>query len=208
MSAFHAMEGSTTGKETVIIPCFHPGFLGHAGILKEKATRLLIMISGIAWKAVTSAIVIHRENILLPRKDKCESIIKEVESKLDPSHKFGAAFARAKAEYLDVVRAWHQGKLTRQKAEDIPKPPRGILRAKSARLGKSRTDRNAETVGGDMGGWEVLLQEQTVLGPKSDNKRHSLSWLEDDGQKWSIGPVILPENVLPITQNDKRFIFL
>lgn len=197
-----------TGDETVIIPCFHPGYQGHTGILKEKVQQLFKMVSAIGWYTITSVIRIHRDNPSSTRSDLCMKLFNEVRSKLSSDDTFGSMFEMAKKEYLIALKAYRQGELVRRNAVDLPKPPKGILARKTDFIRRARTSTINQMGSEGIGGYEVIIQEQTVAGPKGDNVRHSLSWAEEDAAKWTLGPIILPEHVVSAIADDKRFIFL
>jgi hypothetical protein len=196
------------GHEFVLIPCCHPGLLGHVGILKEKLTRLMVMTSGIAWYAASLAVTIDRENLTLSRKQKCGKIVALLAVKLDTTHEFGRAFLRAKEDYSMAITAWTEGKWSRKGGAPVRAPPRGLLPGKTQKVGRARISRDHQTLEGVGDGFEVDIQEQAWKGASAtDNKRYRLTWEEDDGQTWSIAPVILPSNVAPADSSDKRFLF-
>jgi hypothetical protein len=201
--------GMNNAVHYIIIPCCHPGLLGHVGILKEKLTRLLVMVLGIAWKAITYAIRIDQQHPISSRLQKCEGIFKMLEDRLSRDTPFGAAFMQAKFDYTLAMTAWTEGKRTRLEVGIIGAPPRNILPGKTERSRRPRIAQHVQTVQGVSEGFEVSIQEQPWDGATSnDSSRHRLTWKEGDGQVWSIAPIILPANVLPSDENDKRFLFL
>lgn len=200
-------SNATAGAVAIVIPCFHPSRHVYMGILSEKGQQIFKLISGLAWYAMTFAIRISKDNPKNDRKLLCMKIMSEFNAKVHKSDPFGAALAAAKKEYLDVQKAFQQGVLIRRNAPDMPKPPKGILARKFNRSRKAKTMASDEAATGGIGGFEVLIQEQTTLGQKGDNTRHNLSWVEYDGENWMLGPIILPEHVLSSDDNDKRFLY-
>ncbi|KAH6620236.1 hypothetical protein C7974DRAFT_399191 [Boeremia exigua] len=75
---------------------------------------------------------------------------------------------------------------------------------KQSRSRKGRVEA-AETPKDNSLGYEALIEEEPILGPKGDNVRFSLTWKEKDGTRWMIAPIILPEHVEASEANDKRF---
>lgn len=207
LASFNSGTGSTVGKECVVLPSCHPGLLGHVGIRKEKLTRLLVMISGLAWSAATLAIQLDRDEPSLTRKQKCNKIIGSLASKLKKNTMFGQAFQRAKEEYVLANVAWSQGKLTRQDVGVIRAPNRKLLPGKVDRSSSSRIKQEAEILRDIGSSFEVVITEEPWDGAGGkDRTRFRLTWKEDDDQEWSIAPVILPANVFPTEENDKRFL--
>jgi hypothetical protein len=153
------------------------------------------------------AICIARDNPNVTRKILCLKIQKELNVKVDRNDTFGKALALAKKEYLIVQTAFQQGALIRRNAPDMPKPPKGILPKKLDISRRARTMAGDTGVTEGVGGFEVLIQEQTIIGPKGDNVRHALSWVECDGEQWNLSPIILPEHTVSEDDNDERFLF-
>ncbi|EAT86157.2 hypothetical protein SNOG_06326 [Parastagonospora nodorum SN15] len=207
MASFDGAQGVTLGAECVLIPCFHPGRVGHAGILKTLITRLLAMVSGMAWAAMEYAVTVDHKNPNLPRKQKCEQILGQLNMQLSSNHPFGQAFEKSKSEYAVAQTADWQARFARKKTVAIGKPPRGILATKVQRKAKrSHLDLHAGAMEAIGDSYELNIQHYPWAGGGDKDKRHTLIWTEDDGQVWSIGPVLLPENVLPSDGNDKRFV--
>jgi hypothetical protein len=201
-------DGRPTGSEVVIIPCFHPGYLAHIGILREKAQALLLLTLAIGWHAADLAIALSQNGSHQTRKQMCVKISKDIKDKLQPTHSFGKIFEATKKEYLIARKAYYQGRVTRSKAPELAKPPTGILPTKSEHIRQGRVAAIGKTTGGGIGGYEVLVQEQKTLGPKSDNIRFSLTWTEGDGKSWTLSPILLPTEAAPSGVDDKRFMFL
>jgi hypothetical protein len=201
--------GMNNAVHYIIIPCCHPGLLGHVGILKEKLTRLLVMVLGVAWKAMTYAIRIDQQHPTSSRLQKCKGILKLLEDKLGSNTPFGVALRQAKRDYTLAMTAWTEGKRTRLEVGVIGAPPRNILPGKTERSRRPRISQHTQTVQGISEGFEVLIQEQPWDGATyNDSSRHRLTWKEGDGRVRSIAPIILPANVVPSDENDKRFLFL
>jgi hypothetical protein len=201
-------DGRPDGSEVVVIPCFHPGYLAHIGILREKAQALLLLTLAIGWHAADLAITLSQSGSYRTRKETCVEITKEIKNKLESTHTFGKIFQATKNEYLIARQAYYQGRVTRSKAPELAKPPTGILPTKTEHIRRGRVAAIDKTIGGGAGGHEVLVQEQRTLGPKSDNIRFSLTWTEEDGKSWTLNPILLPTEVAPSGVDDKRFIFL
>jgi hypothetical protein len=204
--AFNSNVGSTVGKEFILIPCYHPGMTGHAGIMKEKLTRLLVMVSSLAWDAMGRAIYQSRQGGGLSRKQKCEQILSYLRFKLNPSHAFGQSMTRAKADYVIAITADAQGRIARKANLSLGKPSRGILPSKTRAARKSRLDQNVQTISG-VGGYEVDIHALVGTVSASEKTRYRLRWAEDNGEAWSVEPVIFPDNVIPNDTTDKRFVF-
>jgi hypothetical protein len=117
---------------TILIPSLHPGFLSRAGIVKEKATRVFVLTSAIAWCAMSAALEIAREGMPTNREEYVKSIIAKVKSVAGPSTAFGKSLAAACKEYEDCHRAYGEGQAIRRKAPEL-KIPTGILATKSVR---------------------------------------------------------------------------
>jgi hypothetical protein len=200
---------TANGDDTIVIPCFHPGRHGHMGILCEKGQQVFKLVSALAWDAVTEVIRITKNHPHHTRRSLCIEVKKQLSLKVHKSHPFGLALLIAKKEYLDTQKAFQEGALVRRNAPDLAKPSRGLLARKTVLTRKGRNLVLDTAVEGGIGGYEVLLQEQIVLhAPNGDNVRITLSWAEDDGNKWCLGPIILPENSLPSDTDDKRFLYL
>lgn len=207
LASFDGGSGTTEGRECVVIPSCHPGLLGHVGIRKEKLTRLLVMISGIAWSAATVAIQLDRDEPNLTRKQKCIKIIGSLAGNFKRNTVFGQAFQKAKEDYVLVDTTWHQSKWARQSVGSIRVPDRRLLPGKAKRSSTSRIKQDTESLRDISSASEVVISEQPWNGAGGKDKTRSrLTWKEDDGMEWSIAPVILPANVVPAEENDKRFL--
>jgi hypothetical protein len=205
--AFNRKQGTTVDKEFVLIPCYHPGIIGHAGVMKEKAARLLALVFGLAWDAMGLAIRLNTDDEGLTRKQKCEQLIVLLQSKMDENHAFGRAFAQAKKEYLIATTADFQARLARKQNLPIGKPPRGILPAKTQRSRRDQFDRNPQTEQGLGQGFEVEIRALPNQGVVTKDKpRYCLRWTEDDGQGWAVEPLYLPDNTAAKDSSDKRFL--
>jgi hypothetical protein len=198
----------TDGFETIVLPCFHPGYLAHIGIMREKAQSLLLMTLAIGWLAASCAITITLDNPELSRKLICLEIVKEIKIRLQLNHPFGKLFEASKKEFLIARTAYYEGKITRSKAPGIPKPPAGLLPTITQHIRRGRVADIGMAADAGLGGFEVLVQEYRIQGPKSDNVRFSLTWVDDDGMNWVLAPILLPTEVTPTSTGDKRFIFL
>lgn len=206
LSSFNGGNGTIEGRECVVIPSCHPGLLGHVGIRKDKLTRLLVMISGIAWNAATLAIQIDRDEPSLTRKQKCIKIIGSLSNKLKKNTVFGQAFQKAKEDYVLADTAWHQGKWARQSVGIIRAPDRKLLPGKMKRFSSARIKQGTEILREISSAFEVVISEQPWNGAGGkDKSRFRLTWREDDGIEWSIAPIILPANVYSTEEHDKRF---
>lgn len=206
LASFNGGSGTTEGRECVLIPSCHPGLLGHVGIRKDKLTRLLVMISGIAWSAATLAIQIDRDEPSLTRKQKCIKIIGSLAGRLKKNTVFGQAFQKAKEDYVLADTAWHQSKWTRQSVGIIRGPDRRLLPCKGKRSSRSRIKQDNESLRDIGSAFEVAISEQPWDGAGGkDKSRFRLTWKEDDGMEWSIAPIILPANVYSTEEHDKRF---
>jgi hypothetical protein len=210
MASFDGDKGQTPGCEFVLIPCFHPGRAGHAGILKTLITRLLAMVSGMGWAAMEHAITVHRKNPALSRKQKCEQILGLLNAQLAPTHPFAKAFQQLKSEYAIAQTADMQARYLRNATVAIGKPPRGILAKKTQRKSsrRSRVELDMQVAEGFGEGLELSIQEHPWNGVGDKDVRYSLTWTEEDGLAWTIGPILLPDNTLGIDEGDKRFVFL
>jgi hypothetical protein len=210
MASFDGDKGLTPGTEFILIPCLHPGRAGHAGILKTLITRLLTMVSGLCWAAMEHTITVDRNSPTLSRKEKCEQILGMLNVHLAPMHPFGRALKQLKSEYAIAQTADMQARHLRKATVAIGKPPRGILATKTQRKNarRDRVDRDAQIIEGVADGFELSIQEHPWNGVGDKDVRYSLTWVEEDGQMWTIGPIILPDNTLSIDQGDKRFLFL
>ncbi len=87
------------GKEVVVIPCYHPGYLSKAGLPAAKATKLFFMVHQIAWFAMGAVLDIlrkTRKSKSWTRKQMCDKVVARIADILQPEHVFGKAFALAK----------------------------------------------------------------------------------------------------------------
>lgn len=143
----------------------------------------------------------------MSRKKKCEQILGSLQLDLDPNHKFGQAWARAKSEYLIALEADHQARMVRKANTKIGNPPLRLLKAKTRRaVTRSQLETNPQTVRG-VGGFELDIQIAPRPGKNTEPPRYRLRWQEDDGQSWSLEPVLLPVNTVSDDATDERFIF-
>lgn len=205
---FASLNDTRASNETIVIPCFHPGYQGHTGILREKVQQIFKLVSAIGWYAITAVLRISRDNPHASRRMFCLKVFQDLKTTLNTSNALRNNLDIAKREYLVALKAYRQGELTRRNALDLPKPPKGILAKKTDFTRRTRTLTNNQVGSDGSGGYEVLIQEQIVNGPKGDNVRYSLTWSEEDAESWTVGPIILPEHVTSPNDNDKRFIFL
>jgi hypothetical protein len=103
-------------------------------------------------------------------------------------------YATAICYYNVAIDAFQAGILISKAAPDLPLAPRGLLAKKQVLSRKGRIA-TAKHPTNSLTGYELLIQKQTVTGPKGDNSRFTLSWEEEDGAKWLLAPIILPEHV-------------
>jgi hypothetical protein len=209
MVSFDGDSGSTVGKEVILIPCFHPGRAGYAGILKSLITRLINMVSGLAWAAIGHAVKVDQDSPTLSRKHKCEKILDLLNAQLDPTHPFGKALKQLRAEFAIAQIAGLQARHIRMSVVQIDKPPKGIMAKKASGNRRPRLAQagpsNQVTEGLD-DAFEVSVFEYPWDGVGGKDVRHSLTWTEDSGEVWNIGPLLLPDNVLALDVNDKRYV--
>jgi hypothetical protein len=191
---------------TVLIPSLHPGFLSRAGIVKEKATRVFVLTSAVAWCAMSAALVIARDGIPDNREQYAKMIMTKVESVAGPHTLFGKAIAVARKEYDDCHQAYSEGQVKRRNAPTL-QIPKGVLPKKSFRAKKkSRYTTSVGHSGDGVGGWEVAISKTTDVGAPPDF--YTISWNDDEGERQVIGPIPLSKDILPPDANAKRFIFL
>ncbi|CAN9092100.1 unnamed protein product [Alternaria alternata] len=209
LATFDGGSGLTAGKEFILIPCYHPGRNGHAGIMKTLITRLLTMVSAVAWSAIELAISVDQHKVGFSRKQKCEEILKLLKTKIDPEHEFGKEMMKLKSEYVIAHTVESQNRFMRKQFLPIGKPSKGILPTKvQRRARRSLFDTDFQTSDAYGGGFDVAIQIQNWNGISPiDNKRFMITWTEEDGQVWNIAPVLLPDGALPKDQNDKRYLF-
>lgn len=208
MASFDGDKGTTAGTEVILIPCFHPGRVSHAGILGNLVTQLLTMVSGMSWAAMEHAITVNRDHPSSTRKQKCRLILERLRAQLSPDHPFGRSLKQLKSKYAIAQTADYQARHIRKQVMAIRKPPRGILPKKTQRARRHRLDLDILTGEGVGAGFEVAIQDHPWQGVGDKDVRYSLSWSEEDGQGWTVGPVLLPDNVLAVDESDKRFLFL
>ncbi|RAR06499.1 hypothetical protein DDE82_003320 [Stemphylium lycopersici] len=208
LANFYADQDDSQGHECVIVPCLHPGAMGYAGIMKDKLSSIFVLGSAIAWKAATIAMHENNTSPALSRKEKCQKVISGLASYLDVNNPFGKTLQKAKDEYVVAYTAYQQGRVSRGKSLPLPPPVRGLLAVKTKTAKKRHISQDVQTTDNIGDGFEVLIQEQLHrgLGGK-DNVRYRLTWKEDDGQEWSIAPVIMPNNVFSSRSNEKYFLF-
>ncbi|CAO2656112.1 Nn.00g049150.m01.CDS01 [Neocucurbitaria sp. VM-36] len=125
-------------SDTVIIPCFHPGYQGHTGILREKAQQLFKLVSAIGWYAITEAIRLFCKHPSASRRQLCGELTIAIQDKLESSHPFGRFFLTSKKEYLTAVIAYRQGDLERRIAAELPKLQKVFSRRQHAQRGEQR----------------------------------------------------------------------
>ncbi|KAJ4382743.1 hypothetical protein N0V86_001965 [Didymella sp. IMI 355093] len=207
--SFNAGQGPTTDKEFLLIPCYHPGFTGHSGVLKEKLTRLLVLTHALAWAATHHAIVIDRENPTRARRDKINMLHSMLLTKISTTHPFGRALADAKAAYKDVTKAHNECSLQRAGNTALRKPRTGLLPGKTVKKPAKSPVRSGETVAEIGEGFKVTLEETGWIPGATgiDAKRHRLNWTESDGQERTLHHIMLPAGVAPTDPNTPRFLY-
>jgi hypothetical protein len=117
---------------TVLVPSLQPGFLSRAGIVKEKATRLFVLTSAIAWCAITAALTIARDGLPDNREEYAKMIMAKIEAIAGPTTNFGNALSAARKEYDDCHQAYSEGQVKRRD-DLILQMPKGVLPKKSVR---------------------------------------------------------------------------
>ncbi|EAT78581.2 hypothetical protein SNOG_13956 [Parastagonospora nodorum SN15] len=164
---------------TVLIPSLHPGFLSRAGIVKEKATRVFVLTSAVAWCAMSAALRIAEAGMPTNREVYANMIIENVNAVAGPSTVFGKALAAARKEYDDCHRAYGEGQAKRRRAPEL-KIPTGILATKSIRAkrklryAEASSDQSAEGIGG----WEVAVGKDATF--ERSHELYTLTWKEED----------------------------
>jgi hypothetical protein len=208
--AFSGGSKIAVGQECVIIPSFHPGFLGYSGVTKEQVSRVFVLTSAIAWKAASLAIQLDQDHIPRTRKQTCREIIQILKADLEVTTVFGQTFHQAKQDYVLASKAFRQGSLAHTTGHAIKKPPTGILAAKSVSgRGGKRIRGEGQTTEFFDDGFEVVIHgvDDYSVGDNKTSIRHSLHWKEEDGQAWSLSPIILPSQVVKnVPKKGKTFI--
>jgi hypothetical protein len=191
---------------TVMIPSLHPGFLSRAGIVKEKATRVFVMTSAIAWCAMSTALTIARNGLPENREDYSKMIMATVDAMSGPDTTFGKAFASARREYDDCHQAYSEGTIKRRDAPKL-QMPKGILEKKSTRAKKkSRYSTVTGHAEDGVGGWEVTFIKDT--DPNTPQEFYTMTWSEDDGDEWKIAPIPLSKDIIPSDVDTKCSLYL
>ncbi|KAH7379386.1 hypothetical protein DE146DRAFT_626241 [Phaeosphaeria sp. MPI-PUGE-AT-0046c] len=191
-------DGKSAGKHdpetaVILVPSLHPGFLSKAGIVKEKATRLFVMTSAIAWCTMSTALTIARAGIPAGREEYAKMILADVETKIGPDTGFGKALATARQEYEICRQAYREGQVKRRDAPTL-KIPTGILPKKSVRAQKkSRYSKFASHSDEGVGGWELSIKSSTCTDIQDF---YTISWTDDDGETQEIGPCPLDKDSL------------
>ncbi|CAN9097540.1 unnamed protein product [Alternaria alternata] len=202
-------DGSNSGHHdpataTVLIPSFHPGYLSRSGMVKEKATRIFVLTSVVAWCAMSCALTIAKEGEPVNREEYASMIIARVHSLTGPSTMFGQAMESARKEYEDCYQAYLEGSSKRRKAPKL-RMPAGVLPQKSIRAQrKSRYDA-AGTAEEGIGGWEIAITKAADFS--GINEFYNLTWIDDiDKKSCKIGPLPLSNDVVSDTA-DKRYLY-
>ena len=195
-----------SNNETILIPCFHPGYLQFASMsfLKNKTQGIFAMVLTIAWHATYLAAKIAITEPALSRKQLCTRVISTMKTKLQPNEVFGRASGKAKQIFMDAHAIYQNGRQIRTKAAELPQVPTGILPTVLEHIRQGRYMAGA-TLEGGLGGSEVTFQSVEVPGPQQDNIRVSLRWKDtSDGEDWHIRPVLLPVDVVTKNKIYKR----
>jgi hypothetical protein len=87
----------------------------------------------------------------------CTKITNEIKARLQPTHAFGKVFQATKKEFSIARTAYYQGRITRSKAPELPKPPKGILPTKTEHIRRGRVSAMGRTTISGTGGYEVLV---------------------------------------------------
>ncbi len=226
LQAFDGTEEVTNDNAFVLIPCYHPGFSGHAGVIKDKLVRLMSMTFGLGWAAAGHAVELS-DQPGLSRKEKCNLIIQNLQSKLEPSHELGKIWARSKSEYALANAVDKQAWALRMKHGKIgnlslfkldlgyrkPPPPGAKVRPSRAKPkvgipSFSKIDEEDEMVDG-IGGYPVVIEPAgNPIGAAFEQGGYRLRWPEENGLVWSLEPVFLPNKTVSGAATDKeRFLY-
>jgi hypothetical protein len=189
-----------------MIPSLHPGFLSRAGVVKEKATRVFVFTSAVAWCAMSAALMIARDGAPDNREEYAKMIIARIESVAGLNTPFGKAFSAARKEYNDCHQAYSEGQVKRRDAPTL-QMPKGILPKKSVRAKKkSRYTTSIGHSSAGVGGWEVIIAK--AIDVETPPEFYTITWSDDDGKIHEIGPIPMDKDVIPPTANTKRFLYL
>jgi hypothetical protein len=171
---------------------------------------VFVLTSAIAWKAASLAIQLDQDHAPWTRKQTCRKIIKILKADLEVTTVFGQAFHQAKQDYVLAYKAFREGCLAHATGHAIKKPPTGILAGKSVSgRGGKRIRGEGQTLEFFDDGFEVVIHgvDDFSVGDNKTSVRHSLSWEEGDGRKWSLSPIILPSQVVKnVGKKGKQFI--
>ena len=169
------------------------------------------MVTGLAFCAMDHCLEVDAKFPKASRLEKCFQIMEFIDTKLNSEHEFGRAFELARSEYVIATAAWNQGQIApkqrRASRKGALKKREFKSKAKSGIKRRRLLDAEVQTIESNEHGYEVSIVEVYLHGvPKTDRIRHTLTWTEENGQEWSLDPVILPDNVIPEDGNEKRFL--
>ena len=178
-------------------------------MVKEKATRIFVMISAVAWYAMSAALTIAQEGEPVNREDYARMIIAKIESRAGPNTQFGKAMETARREYGECHQAYNKGSLRRRKAPRI-KIPVGILlikpvcaqkRSRCLKIGDDPVDM------ADSGGsWKINIAQDANFG--GTQEFYTITWTDEDDKKThKIEHVSLSKDVVP-SGDENRYIYL
>jgi hypothetical protein len=190
----------------VLVPSLHPGYISRSGVMKEKATRVFVLTSAVAWCAMSAALEISLQATPGNREEYAKKIIAKVDAATGPDTQFGMAIEKARRELEDCYQAFNEGRAKRIKAPKL-KMPAGILSQKSMRAQrKSRYGPSSQQTNDGFGGWEVSITKMDTFD--RNQEFYVLRWEEEtDGPLMEIGPVQLSDDVV-LTSVGKRYIYL
>jgi hypothetical protein len=87
--ALEARQGNSD-EDTVVITCYHPGYLSQAGLPSIKATILFFNVHQIVWYGMHVALsYLQDKSKKRSRKELCDQIMLSLHDVLSPEHKFG-----------------------------------------------------------------------------------------------------------------------
>jgi hypothetical protein len=162
-------------------------------MVKDKATRIFVLTSAVAWCAMSCALEISKKGIPSSRKDYAEQIIARVNRYTGPSTEFGKIFTKAKKEYADCYQAYNEGVAKRRQAP-VLKMPVNIVPRKSVRAQrKSRYSTTTGPLQDSVGGWPVSVDVASAISGRPEFYR--LSWKENDHIIRRIGPLPLSDDI-------------